>query len=73
MRMTLPSPSTCCANQDSTVSPPDFHCLVAEEGSDLVGILVYHFVAFTYRAKPNLIIKELILPGHIAAGVSANS
>jgi len=28
-------------------SPPDFHCLVAEEGSDLVGFLVYHFVAFT--------------------------
>ena len=38
-------------------SPPDFHCLVAEEGSDLVGLLVYHFVAFTYRAKPTLIIK----------------
>src|SRR5438552_13265770 len=40
-------------------SPPDFHCLVAQESSDLVGFLVYHFVAFTYRAKPNLIIKEL--------------
>ncbi|MEP7014625.1 MAG: GNAT family N-acetyltransferase [Verrucomicrobiota bacterium] len=40
-------------------SPPDFHCLVAEEGGELVGILVYYFVAFTYRAKPNAIIKEL--------------
>lgn len=41
--------------------PPDFHCLVAEEGSELIGFLVYYFVAFTYRAKPNLIIKELYI------------
>ena len=40
-------------------SPPDFHCLVAEENEALVGMLVYYFVPFTYRAKPNLIIKEL--------------
>jgi len=43
--------------------PPDFHCLVAEEGDNLVGFLVYYFVAFTYRAKPNLIIKELYIAG----------
>jgi len=42
-------------------SPPDFHCLIAEEGSTLVGFLVYYFVPFTYRAKPNLIIKELYI------------
>src|SRR6476659_9197272 len=42
-------------------SPPDFHCLVAEEGSTLVGFLVYYFVPFTYRAKPNLIVKELYI------------
>jgi GNAT superfamily N-acetyltransferase len=40
-------------------SPPDFHCLVAEDEAALVGFLVYYFVPFTYRAKPNLIIKEL--------------
>ena len=40
-------------------SPPDFHCLIAESGDELVGFLVYYFVPFTYRAKPNLIIKEL--------------
>ena len=40
-------------------SPPDFYCLVAEENELLIGILVYYFVPFTYRAKPNLIIKEL--------------
>jgi GNAT superfamily N-acetyltransferase len=40
-------------------SPPDFHCFVAEDGEALLGFLVYYFVPFTYRAKPNLIIKEL--------------
>ena len=29
-------------------SPPDFHCLIAEEGSTLVGFLVYYFLPFTY-------------------------
>ena len=51
-------------------SPPDFHCLIAEEGGELVGLLVYYFVAFTYRAKPNLIIKELYVPGrHRSRGI----
>ena len=40
-------------------SPPDFHCLVADDGAALLGFLVYYFVPFTYRAKPNLIVKEL--------------
>jgi GNAT superfamily N-acetyltransferase len=40
-------------------SPPDFHCLVAEANGEVVGLLVYYFVPFTYRAKPNMIIKEL--------------
>ena len=40
-------------------SPPDFHCLVAEEDGKLRGFLVYYFVPFTYRAKPNIVIKEL--------------
>jgi GNAT superfamily N-acetyltransferase len=40
-------------------SPPDFHCLVAQENGKIVGLLVFYFVPFTYRAKPNLIIKEL--------------
>jgi GNAT superfamily N-acetyltransferase len=44
-------------------SPPDFHCLIAEEGRDSVGFLVYYFVPFTYRAKPNLIVKELYIAG----------
>jgi hypothetical protein len=51
-------------------SPPDFHCLIAEDGTELVGFLVYYFVPFTYRAKPNLIIKELYIAGrHRSRGV----
>jgi GNAT superfamily N-acetyltransferase len=42
-------------------SPPDFRCLIAEENGELVGFLAYYFVPFTYRAKPNLIIKELYI------------
>ena len=51
-------------------SPPDFSCLVAEENNNLLGILVYYFVPFTYRAKPNLIIKELyVAEEHRSKGV----
>jgi len=51
-------------------SPPDFHCLIAEEAGELVGLLVYYFVLFTYRAKPTLIIKELyIAKRHRSRGV----
>ncbi len=51
-------------------SPPNFHCLIAEEGGELVGFLVYYFIPFTYRAKPNLIIKELyIADGNRSRGV----
>ena len=49
-------------------SPPEFHCLVAEKGGELVGFLVYYFVPFTYRAKPNLIIKELYIAGQHRSG-----
>jgi GNAT superfamily N-acetyltransferase len=45
--------------------PPDFHCFVAEENGRLIGFLVYYFVPFTYRAKPNIVIKELyVAEGH---------
>ena len=51
-------------------SPPDFHCLVAEENNRLVGLAVYYFVPFTYRAKPNIIIKELyVADKHRSKGV----
>src|SRR5260370_23554528 len=51
-------------------SPPDFHCLVAEENNQLVGLAVYFFVPFTYRAKPNIIIKELyVTANHRSKGV----
>ena len=51
-------------------SPPDFHCLVAKEGATVLGLLVYYLVPFTYRAKPNLIIKELyIADRHRSRGI----
>jgi GNAT superfamily N-acetyltransferase len=51
-------------------SPPDFHCLVAEENNQLIGLAVYYFVPFTYRAKPNVILKELyVADGHRSEGV----
>ena len=46
-------------SKDSAAPRPDFHCLVAEENGALIGLLVYYFVPFTYRAKPNVIVKEL--------------
>jgi GNAT superfamily N-acetyltransferase len=51
-------------------SPPDFHALVAGENSELSGFLVYYFVPFTYRARPNVIIKELyVAEGHRGKGI----
>ncbi|HEY8650716.1 MAG TPA: GNAT family N-acetyltransferase, partial [Chthoniobacterales bacterium] len=51
-------------------SPPDFHCLIAEDNGALIGLLVYYFVPFTYRAKPNVIVKELyVADGHRSTGV----
>jgi GNAT superfamily N-acetyltransferase len=50
-------------------SPPGFHCLVAEENDRLIGLAVYYFVPFTYRAKPNVIVKELyVADGHRSKG-----
>jgi GNAT superfamily N-acetyltransferase len=50
--------------------PPGFYCLVAEENGELLGLLVYYFVPFTYRAKPNVIVKELyVVDGHRSKGV----
>jgi GNAT superfamily N-acetyltransferase len=42
-------------------SPPDFHCLVAEEAGELAGMVVYYFIPFTAIAKPTLYIKELFV------------
>ena len=53
-------------------SPPDFHSLVADENGELAGLLVYYFVPFTYRARPNVIIKELyVAKEHRSGGIGA--
>jgi len=54
-------------------SPPDFYCLVAEENRELLGLLVYYFVPFTYRAKPNIIVKELYVGDEHRGRELANS
>jgi ribosomal protein S18 acetylase RimI-like enzyme len=44
--------------------PPDFYALVAEsprETRELVGMLVYYLIPFTFRARPTLYIKELFV------------
>jgi GNAT superfamily N-acetyltransferase len=50
-------------------SQPDFHCIVAEENGGIVGFLVYYFIPYTYRAKPNMIVKEL----YVAQGFRSKS
>lgn len=42
-------------------SPPDFHALVAESEGRLVGMAVFHIVAFTAEAVPALFVKELFV------------
>ncbi len=45
-------------------SPPDFHCLVAEEDRLIVGILVYYFIPYTAQNKPAIYMKELYVDGN---------
>lgn len=47
--------------QGFRTSPPSFYCLVAEQGTQIVGVLVYYFLPFSASAKPELFIKELFV------------
>lgn len=40
-------------------SPPDFHCIVAEDNDKIVGISVYYFLPYTAQNKPAIYMKEL--------------
>lgn len=40
---------------------PDFHALVAENASGIVGMIVFYIVPFTAEAVPALFIKELFV------------
>lgn len=40
-------------------SPPDFHCIVAEDNDKIVGILVYYFLPYTAQNKTAIYMKEL--------------
>jgi ribosomal protein S18 acetylase RimI-like enzyme len=39
--------------------PPDFYCLVAERGEEIVGMLVYYFLPYTAQNRPAIYMKEL--------------
>lgn len=40
-------------------SPPDFYCIVAEDGVEIAGMLVYYFLPYTAVNKPAIYLKEL--------------
>lgn len=40
-------------------SPPDFYCIVAEDGDHIAGILVYYFLPYTAQNRPAIYMKEL--------------
>ena len=40
-------------------NPPDFYCLVAEDGDNIAGILVYYFLPYTAQNRPAIYMKEL--------------
>ncbi|GAO45481.1 GNAT family N-acetyltransferase [Flavihumibacter petaseus] len=41
--------------------PPDFYCLVAENGGEIAGMLVYYFLPYTARNRPAIFLKELFV------------
>jgi len=59
------------AARGSRRDPPGFRALVAERApGDVVGMLVYFFLPFAFRARPTLYIKELfVTPDVRGAGV----
>lgn len=40
-------------------NPPDFHCIVAEDNNNIVGMLVYYFLPYTAQNRPAIYMKEL--------------
>ncbi len=42
-------------------SPPDFYCLVADNGESIIGILVYYFLPYTAKNTTAIYMKELIV------------
>lgn len=42
-------------------TPPDFHCILAEDGDEIAGMLVYYFLPYTAQNRPAVYIKELFV------------
>ena len=58
------------ANRGSGNRRQTFIVWLRKKAEFLTGLLVYYFVAFTYRAKPNIIVKELyVADGHRSKSV----
>lgn len=45
-------------------SPPDFYCLVALSGDNIVGMLVYYFLPYTAQNRAAIYMKELFVAEH---------
>lgn len=51
-------------------SPPDFHCIVAEDDGQIVGMLVYYLLPYTAQNRPAIYMKELFVSeGHRGQGI----
>lgn len=42
-------------------TPPDFYCILAEDGDEIAGMLVYYFLPYTAQNRPAVYIKELFV------------
>lgn len=40
-------------------NPPDFHCIIAEDSDEILGMLVYYFLPYTAQNRPAVYMKEL--------------
>lgn len=40
---------------------PEFYAIVAEQENQVIGMLAYYFIPFTYDLRPTLFIKELFI------------
>ena len=45
-------------------TPPDFYCIVAENGDEIAGMLVYYFLPYTAQNRPAIYLKELYVDNH---------
>ncbi len=42
-------------------NPPDFYCIIAEDGDNIAGMAVYYFLPYTAQNRPAIYLKELFV------------